>query len=93
MAEPEPFLALVKWTDAHHVLDFEDLWDDFAVQTVGWVIGTNLKFMAVAAESMPEDASSEWRGVTFIPHGMVTEVVRLAEWDPIDPDAFGDKDS
>jgi hypothetical protein len=81
MTDPEPFLALVRWTDAHHVLDYEEMIDEFPVQTVGWVIGANKRFLAVAQEQMPEDAQAEWRGVTFIPHGDVDEVIKLAEFD------------
>jgi hypothetical protein len=83
MTEPEPFLALVKWTDAHHMLDYDEGLESFDVETVGWVLSSP-PFIVVAQERMPPEADNAWRGVTFIPVKVVDEIIRLAELEDLE---------
>lgn len=62
----EPQLELVKWTDAYFYRDDGDEYDDYIMQTVGWVsLSESGEFLRVASEKQPHDDG--FRCVTYIP--------------------------
>jgi hypothetical protein len=80
MRHPDRQFAVVIWDDAHKT--HEELHDDeinhkpSLCQTYGWIIKNDDVGITVASEWGPEDGI--WRDSTFVPHGMVREVVLLS---------------
>lgn len=63
-------LEVVLWRDAHSYMDPpEEYPHDYLVETVGWVIEGDPKFLLIEGERTPEGP----RAVTRIPHGMIVE--------------------
>jgi hypothetical protein len=72
-------LVLVEWDDAWGPAP--QLTDDEVLQTetVGWVARKTGRSLYVANERFPgRKGEQRWRGITRIPMGMVTRIVRIA---------------
>lgn len=78
---PDKPFVLVIWGDAFKQSD-EETEEDSADQapvlcyTVGWLVRDNEKGLAVYSEFSPEH-SKPWRDRTFVPKGMLIEVIEL----------------
>jgi hypothetical protein len=47
------------------------------VQTVGWMLDRDDAGVSIACEAIPDAEGAQYRGVTFVPAGMVVRVTRL----------------
>ena len=72
-------LSIVIWDDAFGTaseVTIEELSHRaWRVHTVGWVLRDDERGVSVAGEWLPDQGT--WRGVTFVPRGMLVEVRKL----------------
>jgi hypothetical protein len=69
-------LVLVRWHDAWFDVDHEaEPRADYLVETVGYRIGADDRYLHVAAERLPDGEG--WRAITHIPVVVIDEVVEL----------------
>ena len=67
-------LVLVTWRDARSSLEDDDF-EDYLVQTVGWIVEKGDLFLKLAAERLPGD---DYRGFTWIPNECVVAIYDAA---------------
>jgi len=69
-------IILVRWHDAWFDVDHEaEPRTDYLVETVGYEIGADDRYLHVAAERLPDGEG--WRAITHIPVVCIEEIVRL----------------
>lgn len=69
-------VILVRWHDAWFDVDHEaEQRDDYLVETVGFRIAVDDRYLHVAAERLPDGEG--WRAITHIPVVVIDEVVEL----------------
>jgi hypothetical protein len=69
-------LILVRWHDAWFDVDHEaEPREDYLVETVGYRIAADDRYLHVAAERLPDGEG--WRAITHIPVVVIDEVVEL----------------
>jgi len=73
-------LVLVEWDDAWQTVGAHDEHDEvLPTETVGWLIRRTRRSVYIAGERFPDRSPVErWRGVTRVPIGMVTRIVKIA---------------
>lgn len=76
-APPGFVLITVRWNDAHGSTALSYSLDELShrpmvMDTVGWLLREDQEGISMANEYCPEDKT--WRGVNFIPRGMIVEV-------------------
>jgi hypothetical protein len=72
-------IEVITWTDAVFDLDEGESYEDFLVQTVGWVTRDTPKWITVAAELLPDGTH---RAVTHTPAVLVEKRLPLAFVEP-----------
>jgi hypothetical protein len=69
-------LVRVRWHDAWFDVDHDaEKRDDYLVETVGFRIAADDRYLHVAAERLPDGEG--WRAITHIPIVVIDEVVEL----------------
>ena len=69
-------LVLVRWHDAWFDVDHEaEPRTDYLVETVGYRIAADDRYLHVAAERLPDGEG--WRAITHIPVVVIEEIVEL----------------
>jgi hypothetical protein len=74
-------LVLVRWHDAWFNFDvgtdLEDVYEDYVVQTVGFVVKDGQRFLSVAQEVLPN--GDGFRAVTHIPKNNIDLITPLEQ--------------
>lgn len=81
MSHPSKPFIMVTWGDAYGSVEVEQREDEIShepavYQLYGWLLRSNEKGITVAAEW--NSKSNAWRGISFVPRGMVIEEVELS---------------